>query len=150
MITEFALGWLKNPVPAAKAFKHEGTQSLFEDYLRRITHFSESRIGTLSNFKREAGTCLWICHTGSATKMLSSEALAQKVEKIRDGGIRKFVVAIGGPDGFSKSDVEHLSPDFQWNFGPMTLAHELAAVVAAEQIYRAWTILHHLPYHKGH
>ena len=32
----------------------------------------------------------------------------------------------------------------------MTLPHELAAVVATEQIYRALTILHHKPYHSGH
>jgi 23S rRNA (pseudouridine1915-N3)-methyltransferase len=32
----------------------------------------------------------------------------------------------------------------------MTLPHELAAVVAAEQIYRAFTILHRQPYHSGH
>ncbi len=32
----------------------------------------------------------------------------------------------------------------------MTLAHELAAVVVAEQLYRAFTILKGLPYHLGH
>ena len=32
----------------------------------------------------------------------------------------------------------------------MTLPHELARVVVAEQIYRAMTILNHHPYHGGH
>jgi 23S rRNA (pseudouridine1915-N3)-methyltransferase len=32
----------------------------------------------------------------------------------------------------------------------MTLPHELAAVVASEQIYRAFTIMQGLPYHLGH
>ena len=43
-----------------------------------------------------------------------------------------------------------LRPDLLWSLGPMTLPHELAAIIAAEQIYRAFTILHHLPYHAGH
>ena len=150
MITEFALGWLKSPAPASKAFKLEGARSLFEDYSKRIGHYSECKIVSVSGFKREAGTQLWICHTGSSAKMLSSENLSPKLEQLRDTGIRKFTLAIGGPDGFSNEDIEKLRPEFQWSFGPMTLAHELAAVVAAEQIYRAWTILHNLPYHKGH
>lgn len=150
MITEFALGWLKSPAPSSKAFKLDGARALFDDYTKRIAYYSECKIGAVSGFQREAGAQLWICHTGPSAKMLSSEALAGRLEKLRDGGIRKWTLAIGGPDGFTKEDLEKLRPEFLWNFGPMTLAHELAAVVAAEQIYRAWTILHNLPYHKGH
>ncbi|MGH7583050.1 MAG: 23S rRNA (pseudouridine(1915)-N(3))-methyltransferase RlmH, partial [Gemmatimonadales bacterium] len=37
----------------------------------------------------------------------------------------------------------------RWSLGPLTLPHELARVVVAEQLYRASTILRHEPYHRG-
>jgi 23S rRNA (pseudouridine1915-N3)-methyltransferase len=150
MNSEFLFGWLKSAASIQKAFKNENAGALFADYLNRISHYSKSGIAPLASFQKETGTQLWICHTGPSAKSLTSEALAAKLEKIRDGGVRRFAIAIGGPDGFTSQALQTLRPEFQWSFGPMTLPHELAAVVAAEQIYRAWTILHHLPYHKGH
>ena len=141
MITEFALAWRK--------FKSKDAQALFQDYLKRIGYSSECKIVPLP-LKREAGSQLWICNCGPGATMLSSDELSQKLEKLRDAGTRKLMIGIGGADGFTKNDLENFCPEFQWSFGPMTLPHELAAVVAAEQIYRAWTILHHLPYHKAH
>ena len=40
--------------------------------------------------------------------------------------------------------------DFKLSFGPITLPHELARLVLAEQLYRAFTILNKHPYHCGH
>ena len=98
----------------------------------------------------KAGTQIWICDRGPGAEILSSETLAETLERVRDSGIRKLHIVIGGPDGFSKKEIETLKPGLQWSFGPLTLPHELAAVVASEQIYRAWTIIRRLPYHSGH
>jgi len=57
---------------------------------------------------------------------------------------------IGGPDGFSSKEIQEWQPELRWSFGPLTLPHALAAVVASEQIYRVLTILRHLPYHVRH
>ena len=76
----------------------------------------------------------------------SSEELAQRVERWRQEA-RPVALAIGGSYG--------LAPDLlasaaeRWSLGPLTLPHELARVVVAEQLYRASTILRGEPYHKG-
>ena len=134
----------------AQKFKQKEAQGLFEDYVQRIRHFAEIKITFEKEIKKESGGALWVCHRDSKVSMPDSDQLAKKLETIRDGGIRHLLIAVGGADGFSSPDIQKLQPDFVWSFGPLTLPHELAAVVAAEQIYRAWTILNHLPYHKGH
>lgn len=82
--------------------------------------------------------------------MMTSEDLAGSLRAMRDGGVRSWTIVVGGPDGFSKKQRLEWEPDFRWSFGPLTLPHELAAVVACEQVYRAFTILKGLPYHSGH
>jgi len=82
--------------------------------------------------------------------MVSSEELARKIDLGLQSGTKELKILIGGPDGLSNPVMQGVIPDFRWSFGPMTLPHELAAVVAAEQIYRAFTIIKKLPYHLGH
>jgi 23S rRNA (pseudouridine1915-N3)-methyltransferase len=59
---------------------------------------------------------------------------------------RPVVLIVGGSDG--------LDPDLlaecheAWSLGPLTLPHELARVVACEQLYRGFTILRGEKYHK--
>ncbi|MGH9905486.1 MAG: 23S rRNA (pseudouridine(1915)-N(3))-methyltransferase RlmH, partial [Pyrinomonadaceae bacterium] len=49
-------------------------------------------------------------------------------------------------DGFSP---ELLAPvDRRWCLTRLTLTHEMARVVMLEQLYRAYTIINGLPYHK--
>jgi len=49
--------------------------------------------------------------------------------------------AFGLSDAIKKSAAEKIS------LSPMTLPHEMAQVLLLEQLYRAQTILHHIPYH---
>ena len=82
--------------------------------------------------------------------MFSSEELAHRVEKMRQDGVKEWEIVIGPPDGFTKEHLDAWKPNALWSFGSMTLPHELASVVASEQVYRAFTILSGLPYHSGH
>jgi len=59
-----------------------------------------------------------------------------------------LVLAIGPADGWSPA--ARARADLLLSFGRITLPHELAAVVAAEQLYRALTIRAKHPYHCGH
>ena len=81
---------------------------------------------------------------------MSSEALAQELQKCMNSGVQELQIVIGGADGFTSDVLKRMAPAMRWSFGPMTLPHEIAAVVASEQIYRALTIIKNLPYHSSH
>lgn len=76
--------------------------------------------------------------------------MAAALGREKDAGTRTLEVLVGPPDGFTPAAVALLNPALRWSFGPLTLPHELAAVVAAEQLYRAFSILAKSPYHLGH
>jgi len=84
----------------------------------------------------------------SRGKLLSSEAFADWIGERRDSGTQHMVLAIGPADGWSDTDRKQAT--LLLSLGPMTLAHTLARVVLAEQVYRAFTILAGHPYHGGH
>lgn len=78
---------------------------------------------------------------------MSSEGFASIVAQMRDDGVSGLVLALGGPDGHGE-DLRKRA-DHVVGFGAMTWPHQLARIMAAEQIYRALTILSGHPYHRG-
>ena len=79
---------------------------------------------------------------------LTSEQLAETLGRAQDDGTQSLVLGIGPADGWSAAALARSARRIA--FGRITLPHELAAVVAAEQIYRALTIRAGHPYHCGH
>jgi len=151
MEIEFCLTWSQAGRSAGRAFKLDSAYQLLSEYVGRISKSMPCRIvGAIQRESTEKNTKLWICDREAGALLLTSEALAVRFEKLIDSGTRKLQIAIGGPDGFSESEMKRLAPDLRWSFGLLTLPHELAAVVAAEQIYRALTIIRKMPYHLGH
>jgi 23S rRNA (pseudouridine1915-N3)-methyltransferase len=84
----------------------------------------------------------------SGGKQLSSEAFAEHLGRLRDSGTQSLILAIGPADGWSSA--ARMRASLVLSFGPITLPHELARAVLAEQLYRALTILANHPYHSGH
>ncbi|HVN94053.1 MAG TPA: 23S rRNA (pseudouridine(1915)-N(3))-methyltransferase RlmH [Terracidiphilus sp.] len=129
------------------------------DYLKRSIGIA--RCGAES-FQTEAAFFDWLGRQKGRTdpallmldargRQISSEALAEWFAACRAGGTQLVVFAVGPPDGWSeeaRSDAKRRGALL--SLGPMTLAHQLARLVMAEQIYRACTILTGHPYHKGH
>jgi 23S rRNA (pseudouridine1915-N3)-methyltransferase len=72
-------------------------------------------------------------------KQLTSEELANWIQKQN----RDIAFIVGGPAGL---DVE--KPDLKFSFGRSTFPHELVRVMLLEQLFRAFTILNRVPYHK--
>jgi 23S rRNA (pseudouridine1915-N3)-methyltransferase len=60
---------------------------------------------------------------------------------------RPIALLIGGSHGLDDGLLGQARA--RWSLGPLTLPHELARVIALEQLYRAWTILRGEPYHKA-
>jgi len=147
MHIRFSLAWLKSSQVPVKAFKSSSVFSLVREYTERIGHFLPCEIGAYPSSKK---SCIWVCERGKKSKALASEELAKELQKCMNSGAQVLEIVVGGSDGFTDQALDEMKPSFQWSFGPMTLPHELAVVVAAEQIYRALTILHHQPYHSGH
>ena len=54
---------------------------------------------------------------------------------------------VGGPDGLDPAC--HARAGRLWALSRLTLPHPLVRVVVAEQLYRAWSLLHHHPYHRA-
>ncbi len=78
----------------------------------------------------------------------TSEQFAAMLGRLRDEGAARVLFAIGPADGWTAEDLARAHRTV--SLGRMTLPHDLARVVAAEQIYRALTILAGHPYHCGH
>lgn len=77
---------------------------------------------------------------------LSSEAWAEMISAWQRDGVNRGVFLVGGAAGLSPAVLAKV--DRKLSLGPQTLSHELAQVVLAEQLYRAFTILRGVPYHK--
>ena len=78
-------------------------------------------------------------------KALSTEALAQNLERIRNDG-QKLSLIIGGPDGLARKCLQQ--SDAVWSLSELTLPHPIVRIVIAEQLYRAISILNGHPYHR--
>ena len=79
-------------------------------------------------------------------KMLDSEELAERIEKLGVSGISQIVFVIGGSLGLSAQVMKRA--DYALSFSRMTFPHQLMRVVLLEQIYRSYRIMNHQPYHK--
>ncbi len=78
-------------------------------------------------------------------KQLSSEQLSEQLEKFMQS-FSTITFVIGGSYGLSSA--VKARADLRLSFGKITLPHQLCRVVLYEQIYCAFTIKKHLPYHK--
>lgn len=79
-------------------------------------------------------------------KMLSSEELAAKINTLGIQGTSHIQLIIGGSLGIDDAILRRA--DFLLSFSKMTFPHQLMRVILLEQIYRAYKINAHEPYHK--
>ena len=136
--------------------KSEATDRLIDDYIGRTARYvpCDSQL-----FDTETAFLDWLDRQPGRTpactvlldglgKQFTSEEFAAQIGRVRDEGTQRLVLAVGPADGWSAMARERANVLF--SFGRMTLPHQLARVILAEQVYRAFTILAGHPYHSGH
>jgi 23S rRNA (pseudouridine1915-N3)-methyltransferase len=79
-------------------------------------------------------------------RQLDSEAFARRLESLGLEGRSSVAFVIGGSVGLAPEVLARA--DERLSLGPMTLPHNMARVVLAEQVYRAFRIIRNEPYHK--
>jgi 23S rRNA (pseudouridine1915-N3)-methyltransferase len=143
--------------------KNEHLRALVEDYLERLRRFVRCEITELreSAEQRVAGIGIedegrriigalrsdaYVVLLDVEGREWSSPGLAGEIEKWQTGSRREIAFVIGGHNGVSKEVITRA--DLRWSLSRLTLTHEMARVVLAEQLYRAYTIIHGLPYQK--
>lgn len=141
--------------PRRHRLKSAPAQALLDDFIARITRFMpcqsvayDTEPGLLSSLDRAQRTATSLLLLDSRGRSFTSENFAAQLGSLRDSGLQQLVCAVGPPDGWSSAAWNRA--DLRLSLGAMTLPHELALVVLAEQTYRALAILAGHPYHNGH
>jgi len=88
----------------------------------------------------------WFCVLTPEGKLLSSEALADKIAQIKGSGKSSACFLIGSSFGIAES-VKNAA-DFKLSMSSMTFPHHLARIMVLEQLYRAEAIQSGSKYHK--
>lgn len=135
-----------------------------EEYAKRLSRFCKFTVTELAekqlNGKNEADIRIvkedegkrivqavkgYVIALDMRGEQLSSEQLSTKITKLTDTN-STLTFVIGGSYGLSECVLERA--DYKLSFGKMTFPHQLMRVIAAEQIYRAFTIAEGSGYHK--
>jgi len=136
-------------------------RALIDDYAERLAHFVRCEVTELRELGRSDKTGIDKetkrisdrLRPGSVTVLLdpdgtewTSQQLAAQVQGWEGSGIKEVAFVIGGPNGLA--DDFKSRADKRWSLSRLTLTHEMARVLLFEQLYRAYTIIHGLPYQK--
>lgn len=136
-------------------------RALCDDYLERLSHFVKCEVTELKDLGRSDKTGIDkdtqrisdALRSGAVTVLMdpqgvewTSQQLAGQVASWEGSGIKEVAFVIGGPNGLSPEFVSRAEK--RWSLTRLTLTHEMARVLLLEQLYRAYTIVHGLPYQK--
>ena len=138
--------------------------ALLQDYVQRVTHYAPftaeiipdlraTRHLTQDQQRHEEGKQILsrllpndhLILLDEHGKMRTSTEFAAWMQKQLNHSAKRTVFLIGGAYGFSPEIRQRANASM--SLSPMTFPHQLVRVIFAEQLYRAFTILHNQPYH---
>jgi 23S rRNA (pseudouridine1915-N3)-methyltransferase len=131
-------------------------RALIDDYVERLAHFVRCEVTELrevgrtdkTGIDKETKRISDALRPGGITVLLDPEGTewTSQVQGWEGSGIKEVAFVIGGPNGLA--DDFKSRADKRWSLSRLTLTHEMARVLLFEQLYRAYTIIHGLPYQK--
>jgi 23S rRNA (pseudouridine1915-N3)-methyltransferase len=119
-------------------------RDVLDDYVKRISRscaieVTEVRDSEAAEKRLDADRAAIAVLLDAGGKAWTSEVFAKWLGELRDRGTREIIFVCGDADGFSGQLHKRVKQGFA--LSPMTYSHELARVMLAEQIYRAFAIL---------
>jgi 23S rRNA (pseudouridine1915-N3)-methyltransferase len=126
-------------------------RTLLDEYVKRIVRscpieVSEVRDAIAALKRLDADRAATAVLLDAGGKLSDSEAFSKWLGELRDRGTRELVFVCGDAEGFPDALRERVKQKV--SLSPMTYSHELARVMLAEQLYRAFAILSGSPYPK--
>jgi 23S rRNA (pseudouridine1915-N3)-methyltransferase len=131
-------------------FAAEGIQ----EYLVRIRRFAPCETLFLTSAKPEQLTTRILAESEQSFRVIldergkqsSSEELAEFISEHQVRATRRISLIVGGAEG--QAEQIRSQANWLWALSRLTLQHELALMLALEQVYRAYSILSGAPYHR--
>ncbi|ARV13157.1 23S rRNA (pseudouridine(1915)-N(3))-methyltransferase RlmH [Gilvibacter sp. SZ-19] len=137
---------------------------LTEIYTKRLTRYIRFEIQIIPELKKRAKLSFeqqkkqegdlilnqlspsdFVVLLDEAGKQFTSMAFADYLQQRMNSGIKTLVFVIGGPYGFAEEVYQRANSKL--SLSKMTFSHQMVRLFFAEQLYRAFSILHNEPYH---
>jgi 23S rRNA (pseudouridine1915-N3)-methyltransferase len=119
-------------------------RTIIDDYVKRISRYAPIEVielreseAALKRFAFDQPSTVVLLD--DAGKSLDSNGFAKWLGEHRDRSTRQLIFVCGGAEGFPE-DIRRQAHQ-QLSLSTMTYSHELARVMLAEQLYRAFAIL---------
>ncbi len=138
--------------------------ALVEQYAKRVNHYCRFTVTTIADVKNTRNMAAsrqkqlegemilklitegdWLVLMDERGRQFTSMEYADWLQKRMLSGVKRLVIVIGGPYGFS--DQVYQRANEKISLSKMTFSHQIVRAIFAEQLYRAFTILNNEPYH---
>jgi 23S rRNA (pseudouridine1915-N3)-methyltransferase len=139
-------------------------EALVEMYSKRINRYCKFAVTTIADVRntknmapsrqkqlegelilRQVGEGDYLVLMDERGAQYSSMEYADWLQKRMLSGVKRLLIVIGGPYGFSQEVYDRANGKV--SLSRMTFSHQIVRAIFTEQLYRAFTILHNEPYH---
>jgi 23S rRNA (pseudouridine1915-N3)-methyltransferase len=128
--------------------KNPQLAKLCEDYAARVRHFLPLEIAEVKEARLESALdpSDRVVALDPEGQPWTSQQLSKFIQQHMTSDPRRLCFVIGDYVGLPPSLKKRA--DIQWSLSPLTFTHEMVRVLLLEQLYRALSIIHNLPYSK--